>query len=395
MRLVRPRAALVLGPLLLVLLAPPARAEDRLSVRTAYFREASTRVVQPMLEVTKDLPQGYEVGAQVMVDAISSASIGQGATSDSVFTEKRYEGSLSAGRTMDLLKVQLFGRMSDEPDYKSASVGLSLSRELWERTGVLTVSAAYTHDSIEPPRIIHAPDTLDVAFAGVSYTQVLSPTVVAQASYEFFHNTGLMTNPYLAHANLGEDKAPRKRLRHALALRAGKFIPEADLGLQLAYRFYFDQESFTSIGAWGMTAHTLEARVYKTLLRDLEVRLAYRFHAQTAANFWCNSRPDSGGDIGCYPMGAEYHTVDVKFGNYTTHLPEGKLIWELRALTGMPVLGFLAPGALDLSYSYYFENTAYGMLFTDRNAPPLIGNVPLTRSHGGAHYIQTGYSLPF
>ena len=38
--------------------APPEtlRAEDRVTVRTAYYREVSNRIVQPMIQVTKDLP---------------------------------------------------------------------------------------------------------------------------------------------------------------------------------------------------------------------------------------------------------------------------------------------------------------------------------------------------
>ena len=79
---------------------PGVRAEDRISVRGAYFREASNRVVQPMMEVTKDLPGGYDIGGHFLVDAISSASIAQGALVDEVFTETRYEGSLSVGRTL-------------------------------------------------------------------------------------------------------------------------------------------------------------------------------------------------------------------------------------------------------------------------------------------------------
>ncbi len=67
--------ALVLQPRVL-------NAEDRVNFRGAYFREASNRVIQPMMELTKDLPQGYDVGGHLLVDAISSASIAQGAMVD-------------------------------------------------------------------------------------------------------------------------------------------------------------------------------------------------------------------------------------------------------------------------------------------------------------------------
>ena len=378
-----------------LLAAPsPVLAEDFVSVRGAYYREASTRVVQPMLELSKDLPNGYEVGVHTMVDAISSASIAQGAATDEVFTEKRYEGSLLLARTTGLLRTSVFGRLSREPDYHSMTGGFALSREIWERTGTVAFSAAATHDDIIPTNM-RAPKELDTWFAGLSYTQVLSPTIVAQASYEFFYLSGYMANAYNRSGNYGDDDVPDKRLRHALAIRAAEFLPGPTLGLQLSYRFYFDQGAIDSLDPWGMTAHTIEGRVFKNLTPNLEARLSYRFHWQGKALFWCNERPDFGGQTDCYGLDPDFHALDYKFGNYTTHLPEVKLTWDLRALTGLPVLGFFAAGALDISYGYYIENTPYGQKFDDVNAPPIIGDLPFTRSYGGAHLIQTGYSLPF
>jgi hypothetical protein len=313
-----------------------------------------------------------------------------------VFTENRYEGSLTLGRTMDLLRVDVFGRLSREPDYHSMTAGLTLSREIWERTGTIAFSLAYTHDDIKPPSgRMRAESDLDVAFAGISYTQVLSPTVNAQASYEFFFQSGQIGNIYLQHPDYGDERLPAKRGRHALAFRVGKVIPEVTAGLQLSYRFYFDQAALTELGPWGMTAHTIEGRFYKNLHRYVELRLSYRYHWQGKSLFWCNARPEFGGQISCYGVGAPYTSWDVKFGNYTTHLPEVKVFWDLHGLLGVPMLDFFAHGTIDLSYAYYFETTPYGAAFTDQTAPPVIGALPFSRSHGGAHYIQAGYSLPF
>ena len=101
-----------------------------------------------------------------------------------------------------------------------------------------------------------------------------------------------------------------------------------------------------------------------------------------------------GGDISCYGMSPEYHSVDIKFGDLRTQLAELKLIWDMRLLAGT-ALDFFAAGTFDVSYGYYFEGSPYGQEFTDRNAPPVIGELPFTREYGGAHLIQTGYSLPF
>jgi hypothetical protein len=376
-------------------------AEDRVSVRGAYYREASNRIMQPMMELTKDLPAGYDVGGHFLVDAITSASIAQGASADSVFHENRYEGAINFGRTFEARRpggfwgprrLGAFYRYSNESDYKSHTGGLSLNQEVWDRTGTIGVNLAFTGDLIHPPP--QDDKDLTVYFLGLGYTQALGQTTVAQAVYETYYLRGFMANPYLAHGSLGREKVPRRRLRHALALRLAQFIPRADLGAQLHYRFYFDEESLFRIGPWGMTAHTLEARLSKMLGHSLELRAAYRFHYQTAANFWCNARPDNGGDVSCYGMDSPYHSVDVKFGTYRNQLAEGKLIWDLRILNGTG-LDVLAGGSFDVSYGYYFEGTPYGMDFNDGNAPPLLRYQPLSQRYGGAHLIQTGYSLPF
>ena len=68
------RALAALALALSFALAVPARAEDRVTVRGAYYREASTRVVQPMLQLSTDLPEGFDLSATALVDAISSAA---------------------------------------------------------------------------------------------------------------------------------------------------------------------------------------------------------------------------------------------------------------------------------------------------------------------------------
>jgi hypothetical protein len=367
------------------------RAEDRVSFHAAYYREVNTKVVQPMLEITKDLPGGFDVGAHAAVDAISSASIAQGTSVDSVFEEKRYEASLRAGKRWDRLYLGVFGRYSRESDYFSYTGGLTVSRDNWGNTGTVALTSAFTHDDIVPTGV-GDPKKLDVFFAGASYTQVLTPTTVAQAAYEVYFQHGFLANPYVQQQGLGREEVPDHRVRHAVALRVAQYVPSLRLGAQLHYRLYFDQQSLGKIGPWGMSAHTLDARVFKELGRDFEVRLGYRYHHEGDAGFWCNAREA----ISCYGDMPRYHSFDPKFGALHTSLAEAKLIWDLRLLAGRhPVLTFLSAGSFDVSYGYFFENTYYGALFTPKNEPPGGGLLVFPRDHGGAHLIQTGYSVPF
>ena len=401
--MVRPAEKRLLAPgilvtiTLLLVAGGPGRAqeiEDAVTLRGVYYREASTRVVQPMIEVTKTLPNGYAVRGHALVDAVSSASIAQGALQDEIFQEQRYEGALGLAKALGSYSLSGFVRYSREPDYYSHTAGLGLSRQVWQNTGTVAVNLAFTHDDIEPPAPLISRD-LDMFFAGASYSQVLGPTTLAQVGYDLFVQRGFVGNPFISDPNLGREDLPDQRLRHALALRLAQYFPAAAAGVQLHYRFYLDQEAFGATDPWGLTAHTVEGRLYKSLGPDVEVRLAYRYHRQGSADFWCNARPDNGGDLSCYGMTPSFHSWDVKFGNLATHLPEVKITWELRVLEPVPFLRWFSAGAFELSYGYFFQSTPYGQKFTDKTAPPVIGALPFSRSYGGAHLMQTGYSMPF
>jgi Protein of unknown function (DUF3570) len=364
-----PVAAVVLA---VALLGPAhARGEDRVSVNGAYFRETSTRVVQPMIEVAKDLPAGFDASAHFLVDAITSASIAAGTNQDSIFTELRKEVGMTLGKTLASTHLAVSYRQSREPDYVSHTVGLQLTQAFWDNTG--TVALDFSHG---PDRLGMTLDrSMKVTFAGILYTQALSPTLLAEAGYEMSYLRGYLANPYIQVPNLGYEKPPYGRLRHVLVARVAHYLPGSHTGLQLHYRFYIDQGVASGPGPdpWGMVGHTVEARVYQELRWGLELRLSYRLHSQGAARFWCNTDASRGGRTDCYGFTPQYYSADPKFGPLATHVPQIKLTWQARALARTPVLGWLSSGEFELSYAHYFQNTRYG----------------------GAHLMQTGYSLPF
>jgi hypothetical protein len=214
--------------------------------------------------------------------------------------------------------------------------------------------------------------SLQVYFGSLAYTQILSPTTLAQVGYELTFLDGFQDNPYLNVPNLGHAKAPSERIRQVAVARVAHYWPIWRGGAQVHYRFYLDHDTSFRRGPWGLAAHTIEARLHKEL-GDFDIRLAYRFHSQGAASFWCNTDPTSGGRTDCYGRFPDYYSADVKFGEIGTHAPEIKVVWELRWFARWPVLRWFSPGAAEISYGHYFQDTRYG----------------------NAHLLQTGYSLPF
>ncbi|MCX5747412.1 MAG: hypothetical protein NT062_33525, partial [Proteobacteria bacterium] len=70
-----------------------AWADGEVSMRGVYYKERSTRVMQPMLDGMFEAGAHGIVDAHLLVDAITSASSSSGAV-DAAFTEQRYEGGL-------------------------------------------------------------------------------------------------------------------------------------------------------------------------------------------------------------------------------------------------------------------------------------------------------------
>jgi hypothetical protein len=171
-----------------------AGANDYVVVRGAYYREASTRVIQPMVELQREAPgTGVDVAAHFLVDAITSASIAAGTQVDNVFTEVRDEVGLRARKRWQRSDLALSYRYSAESDYWSHGVAASFGHRFWEDTASVRLSVGRSFDTVAANGrlTVCRPDTdpmrscaLNVWFGGISYSQVLSPVAIAQVSYE-------------------------------------------------------------------------------------------------------------------------------------------------------------------------------------------------------------------
>jgi Protein of unknown function (DUF3570) len=389
--------------------AGPTRADDYVSVRGAYYREDSTRVIQPMVEVERDTPSGLDVGAHFLVDAITSASVSAGVVADKPFTEVRNEAGLSLRKRWANTQATVGYKYSAESDYWSHGIGLSASQRLWQDTGMVMLSLGRSFDSVlfrgRTPQCLAANSNtcpLDSWFAGASYTQVLSPVMIAQASYEVAYLEGFLANPYRSVPNLGYEVLPynyepnpsdpsargdtsdQRRLRNALAGRFAYYLPDSGTGLQFQYRFYWDAfpgttpPNYRGGDPWNIQAHTLEGRVYQQVGRDLELRLLFRYYTQSHASFWCDLMPGAGGGPNCSASGGygpmtPYYTSDPKLGPMHSEYPEVKVFWDAESWRGVPFFGWFAAGTFEVSYGRYFQSTSFG----------------------NAHVLQAGYRMPY
>jgi hypothetical protein len=333
---------------LLAALAGTARADGEIMMRGVYYKERSTRVVQPMIDGRFDVGDAGSLATHVLVDAITSASAAAGAPVDQEFDEQRYE--LGAGYLHELAAMRLGGqlRASYEPDYTSLFGGLRGEIDLADKNTVLGAAASFGHDWIDdsalPEMSQRIDDTLTTYLGSLSVSQLLSRNVVASLTYDLSYLDGFQANPYrtmftTSGQSLPENH-PRTRTRHAVAGSGRVFVPStATTGIG-SYRFYTDD--------WGVRAHTLEVRALQEL-GPVEVGARYRLHSQIAADFFRDS----------YPMLAldDFISDDQKLSDFSSHTVGARVAAPLGAV-GFG--GTLADARAELVVEIIDQNNRFG-----------------------------------
>jgi hypothetical protein len=357
-----------------------ARA-DEVTFRGNYWRDRNTRVLQPEVDLTKELPSGTSLGAHYLIDTITSASIAAGALRDELFTELRNEAGFRLGQRIGPATVTGSYSYSSESDYQASLASLSATVDLAQKTTTLGFALAYGHDNVARrmgPTAYTPLGSLDTLTFIASVNQIFSPTVSGSLSYDFGvigfgdPSNGFQANPYRP-VNVGSsptrESVPFQRFRNALGASLSWMIPLRSravpwLMFRPSYRFYFDD--------WGVKSHTPELRVYLPT-GPLEWRVTGRWYTQTASSFWSSL----GDDIPFYAgqgkpctscwggstVGQLYFTSDPKLSEFRTFFIEARLLFRLH---------FLARLSRPLSQG--FVELSYGHLFTERHVHRTFGD---------------------
>ncbi|HUQ08178.1 MAG TPA: DUF3570 domain-containing protein [Kofleriaceae bacterium] len=333
--------------------AAPVLADGELSFATAYYKERATRVMQPMLDGRFDVGDHGEAKAHMLVDAITSASVGVG---EEVFDETRVEGGVQYTHEIDIFKIGGLFRYSTEPDYRSVFGGLRFQAELFDRNLTLSAAATIGHDNLSnegaPPMAPRLEGELDTKLASFGAAQLLTPNAIASVTYDLTQLDGEQANLYRYVITAGmqiRENHPDKRTRHAVAGTVKWFLPGTATTLIASYRRYFD--------SWKLKAHTPELRLIQELGDSALFAVRYRYHRQGKAYFY----------EGRYAGPQELISADVKLSVFDSHT-----ISTTFEVTGDVIgfTGFLGETRGQIIFEYVDQNNGFGHA--------LIGHATLT-----------------
>lgn len=282
----------------------------RVGLDTLFYADSDrVIVVSPQVAVHAALDDdGGEVGARVVVDGISAASVDVVSEATAKFTELREEADFSASKRLGAWLPSLRYRFSTEPDYRSHGIGVGLERWLAGKDTTFSVSYDLKLDTVgrtgTPFDAWSRSLTNHAVELGV--TQLLDPRTLLRGVYTLTVQDGYMAKPYrfvplFTAAGIDAARAdgatldlatfdryrenqrppeevPDLRVRHAVGARLLRYLPGLGGSLRLDYRFYAD--------SWNVIGHTLEAELALGLGAKWILRLNARGYEQGAAYFY-------------------------------------------------------------------------------------------------------------
>ncbi len=329
----------LLAAALLLATTAAADADGSLSVRGVYYKERSTRVMQPMLDAMFEAGTRGLVNAHLLVDAITSASASSGAAAAEPFTERRYEGGIGYAREidgptdsyLDLVRLGVQTRLSSEPDYSSFYLGARAEAEVAQKNATLSIGGGLSSDELNaagsqsggglggglklmcPGDMTAVSDACNLTtismFASASH--ITSRNSLVAVSYDLAKQDGYLSNAYrqviIAPVPVAE-RHPFERTRHSVAVSGRLFLPLLNTAFIAAYRYYWD--------TWKVHSHTPELRLVQQVGKDIDAAVRYRYYTQDSAFFWRRRYTTAMTD---------YVTDDPKMSPFDGHLLEAKL----------------------------------------------------------------------
>jgi hypothetical protein len=330
---------------ILLVATTAAQADGTLAMRGVFYKERSTRVMQPMLDGMFEVGARGLVTAHVLVDAITSASAGSGTANAMPFSEKRYEAGIGytqefdgpSGSILDKFRLGGDARFSTESDYRSIFVGPRAEADIAQKNMTVGIGGGFSADRVDASGAASAlgqiellckadaargevngvSDScpLNVYNAYATVAQIVSRDAVVGVSYDIAYLDGYQSNPYrnAAVPELGHavpERHPFTRLRQSVAGSARYFVAKSKTTVIGAYRYYWD--------SWGIHAHTPELRIVQEVGEHADASVRYRYYTQDAAFFWAKFYAPP-------TMTRPYLTDDPKMSAFDGDLMEAKL----------------------------------------------------------------------
>jgi hypothetical protein len=303
-------------------LAASARADTGfLSKLQVYTDSDHTQVVSPVVQAQADVTADTNVSLGYLADVVTSASVDiVSQASKKTIHDTRHQVTGGVSQLVGSLTLRGGYSYSRENDYQSHTISAGLSDELFDKNTTLAAGYGLSLNKVGRADDMNFSRDLTVHSVSTSWTQIVTPRLITQLTYELGYASGYQASPYrFVPVRASPDAAPDfwvpetdpdKRWRHAFVIGANRALGD-DSSIQGDYRMYHD--------TWGITSHTIGARLFTNLTPHVQLRLRERFYTQDAASFYLDN----------YTKVAKYMVFDRELSPLWSETIGGKLTYAV------------------------------------------------------------------
>jgi len=307
--------------LVLASVAALARADTVFESKVQVYTDSDhTTVISPAVNASSDVTPDTSFALGYLVDAVSSASVDiVSQASPITMHDVRHQVSVGLTHLIDTWTLTGGYSYSTENDYLSHTINVGVSKDLFDKNTTLSLGYGISLNTVGRSGDENFSRAMTDQHVDLSWTQIVSPRLATQVTYELGVVDGFQSSPYrYVPIRQSADAAPdfwvwetdpTERTRNAIVIGANRALGEDSI--QGDYRFYFDD--------WGITSHTFGARYFIKLGKSLELRLRERFYTQGAASFYQE----------IYTTPQKYITFDRELSSLWSETFGGKLIWAI------------------------------------------------------------------
>jgi len=277
--------------------------EDRADLMYHNYDGGGITVQGPSLLVRKKLGESVSVAANYYIDMVSGASIDTIVSGASEFKEERTQASASVDYLRGKTTYNVSFINSDESDYTANTAGVGISEDMFGDLTTISIGFSRAWDKVHKNARINGVVQNDPTYSGNGYatidkrayrvglSQVVTKNLILGLNFESQTHEGELGNPYRSIRFLlgtvdsfAPQTLPGTRTTNAIALD-GRYYLWYRAAVHGSYRFFTD--------TWGIRAQTAEIE-YIHPWRAWTFEGSYRYHSQTAADFYSDlfPRPD-------------------------------------------------------------------------------------------------------
>lgn len=263
--------------------------EERADAMYHRYDGGGVTVDGPAVIVRKNYKETVSVNATYYVDNVSSASIDVVTTGASAYEETRTEYSVGADYLYDKSIIGAGYTNSDESDYTSNTWYINVSQDFFGDLTTLGFGYSNSQDDVTQNGNPDFEGHIDRHNFRIGISQVISPELIMNFSYELVTDEGYLNNPYRSYRYLtnpqdpaagyqfAQEVYPTTHTSDAAAISALYYLSwRAAVGA--SYRYYTDD--------WGIDGNTFELSYTHTLYDNWIFDISYRYYEQSAANFY-------------------------------------------------------------------------------------------------------------